>query len=157
MSPALTDQARKKIEEVVASYPSKEAALLPILHIVQREVGFISPKEEELVAQLLGIKPIKVKEVVTFYTMFNQKEVGKYHIQICSNLSCSLMGTEDLIDYLQQKLGIRVGETTSDKKFTLTTVQCLGACELAPCMMINLDYHGYLDKDKIDDILDNLE
>ena len=157
MSPALTDQARKKIEEVVSRYPSKEAAILPILHIVQREVGFISAEEEQLVSQLLGVKPIKVKEVVTFYTMFNQKEVGKYHIQICSNLSCSLMGTGDLIDYFQEKLGIRVGETTSDKRFTLTTVQCLGACEQAPCMMINLDYYGYLDKDKIDDILDNLE
>ena len=118
MSPALTDQARKKIEEVVSRYPSKEAAILPILHIVQREVGFISAEEEQLVSQLLGVKPIKVKEVVTFYTMFNQKEVGKYHIQICSNLSCSLMGTGDLIDYFQEKLGIRVGETTSHERGT---------------------------------------
>ena len=157
MSPELTDQTKKKIEEVVSRYASKEAALLPVLHLVQREVGFISQEQEKQVSQLLGIKPIKVKEVVTFYTMFNRTEIGKYHIQVCSNLSCSLLGAESLIEHLKQKLGIEVGETTADKKFTLTTVECLGACEQAPCMMINFDYHGNLDKEKIDDILDNLE
>jgi NADH-quinone oxidoreductase subunit E len=157
MSPELTDQTKKKIEEVASRYASKEAALLPILHLVQREVGFISNQEEKQVAQLLGIKPIKIKEVVTFYTMFNQTEIGKYHIQVCSNLSCSMLGAESLIDHLKQKLGIEVGETTPDKKYTLTTVECLGACEQAPCMMINFDYHGNLDKEKIDNILENLE
>lgn len=157
MSPELTDQTKKKIEEIASRYASKEAALLPVLHLVQREKGFISQQEEKQVAHLLNIKPIKIKEVVTFYTMFNQKEVGKYHIQICSNLSCSLLGAESLIDHLKNKLGIEVGETTSEKKFTLTTVECLGACEQAPCMMINFDYFGNLDKEKIDNILDNLE
>jgi len=157
MSPELTDQTKKKIEEIASRYASKEAALLPVLHLVQREKGFISRQEEKHVADLLNIKPIKVKEVVTFYTMFNQNEVGKYHIQVCSNLSCSLLGAESLIDHLESKLGIEVGETTSDKKFTLTTVECLGACELAPCMMVNFDYYGNLDKEKIDNILDKLE
>jgi NADH-quinone oxidoreductase E subunit len=157
MSPELTDQTKKKIEEVVLHYTNKEAALLPVLHLVQHEVGFISQQEEKQVAQLLGIKPIKIRQVVTFYTMFNQKEMGKYHIQVCSNLSCSLLGADSLIDHLKQKLGIEVGDTTSDKKFTLTTVECLGACEQAPCMMINFDYYGNLDKGKIDNILDNLE
>lgn len=157
MSPELTDQTKKKIEEIASRYASKEAALLPILHLVQREKGFISQQEEKQVAHLLNIKPIKIREVVTFYTMFNQKEVGKYHIQVCSNLSCSLLGAESLIDHLKDKLGIEVGETTSDQKFTLTTVECLGACEQAPCMMVNFDYYGNLDKGKIDNILDNLE
>ena len=157
MSPELTDQTKKKIEEIASRYTSKEAALLPVLHLVQREKGFISQQEEKQVAHLLNIKPIKIKEVVTFYTMFNQKEVGKYHIQVCSNLSCSLLGAESLIDHLKDKFGIEVGETTSDQKFTLTTVECLGACEQAPCMMVNFDYHGNLDKEKIDNILDNLE
>jgi NADH-quinone oxidoreductase E subunit len=157
MSPELTDQTKKKIEEIASRYASKEAALLPVLHLVQREKGFISQQEEKQVAHLLNIKPIKIKEVVTFYTMFNQKEVGKYHIQVCSNLSCSLLGAESLIDHLKDKLGIEVGETTSDQKFTLTTVECLGACEQAPCIMVNFDYHGNLDKEKIDNILDNLE
>ena len=157
MSPELTDQTKKKIEEIASRYASKEAALLPVLHLVQREMGFISQQEEKQVAHLLNIKPIKIKEVVTFYTMFNQKEVGKYHIQVCSNLSCSLLGAESLIDHLKDKFGIEVGETTSDQKFTLTTVECLGACEQAPCMMVNFDYYGNLDTGKIDNILDNLE
>jgi NADH-quinone oxidoreductase subunit E len=157
MSPELTDQTKKKIEEIAARYADKKAALLPVLHLVQHEVGLISNQEEKQVAQLLGIKPIKVREVLTFYTMFHKTEVGKYHIQVCSNLSCSLLGSESLIDHLKKKLGIGVGETTPDKKFSLTTVECLGACEQAPCMMINFDYHGNLDKEKIDNILDNLE
>lgn len=157
MSPELTDRTVKKIEEIASRYANKEAALLPVLNLVQNEVGFISKQEEDRVAQLLDLKPIKVKEVVTFYTMFNQEEIGKYHIQVCSNLTCTLLGAESLIDHLKNKLGIGEGETTTDKKFTLTTVECLGACEQAPCMMINFDYYGNLDREKIDEILDRLE
>jgi NADH-quinone oxidoreductase subunit E len=157
MSPELTDQTKKKIEEIASRYASKEAALLPVLHVVQNDVGCISTQEEQQVAELLDIMPIRVKEVVTFYTMFNQEPIGKHNIQVCSNLSCSLLGAESLIQHLQEKLGIQVGETTEDKKFTLTTVECLGACEKAPCMMVNFDYYENLDKEKIDQILDNLE
>jgi len=157
MSPALSEQTKKKIEEIVSRYARKEAALLPVLHLVQHELGFISSQEERQVADLLGIRPIKVKEVVTFYTMINQEPVGQYHIQVCSNISCSLLGSGPLIDHLKSKLGIEVGETTEDKRFTLSTVECLGACEQAPCMMINFDYYGNLDKEKIDEILDSLE
>ncbi len=157
MSPELTDQTKKKIEEIISRYASRDAALLPVLHLVQREMGFISQIEEKQVADLLNIRPIRVKEVVTFYTMFNQEPVGKYHIQVCSNLSCSLLGADSLIDHVKDKLGIEVGQTTADKKFTLTTVECLGACEQAPCMMINFDYFGNLDKEKIDKILNSLE
>ena len=89
--------------------------------------------------------------------MFLREQVGKYHIQICSNLTCSILGAENLIDYLKKKLGIGIGETTADQKFTLSTVECLGACEHAPCMMVNFDYYGNLDQDKIDEILDKLE
>lgn len=157
MSAEYSDQTKKKIEKIISRYPRKEAAILPILHLTQKEFGFISGEEEKLVAGVLGIKPIKVREIVTFYTMFNRKPVGKYHIQICSNLSCSLMGAESLIDYLKEKLGIEIGETTPDKKFTLSTVECLGACEQAPTMAINFDYYGNLNKKKIDEILDKLE
>jgi NADH-quinone oxidoreductase E subunit len=157
MSPALSEETKKKIEEIVSRYERKEAALLPVLHLVQHEMGFISSQEEKQVAELLGIRPIKVKEVVTFYTMINQEPVGRYHIQVCSNISCSLMGSGSLIEHLESKLGIEVGETTQDKRFTLSTVECLGACEQAPCMMINFDYYGNLNKEKIDEILDSLE
>ena len=157
MSPEFSDVTKKRLEEVIARYPKKNAALLPVLHLVQQEVGFISAAEEEQVAALLEIKPIQVREVVTFYTMYNRQPIGKYHIQVCSNLTCSLLGAQTLIDYLKEKLGIELGETTEDKKFTLTTVECLGACEQAPCMMVNYDYYGDLDQNRIDEILDHLE
>lgn len=157
MSPEFSDKTKKKIEEMLSRYPRKEAAILPVLHLTQQEFGFISSKEEKLVADILGIKPIEVREVVSFYTMLLRQPVGKYHIQVCTNLSCFLMGAEKLIDYLKEKLGIEPGQTTQDEKFTLTTVECLGACELAPSMMINFDYHENLDKKKIDEILDKLK
>ncbi len=157
MNPEYSAKTRKKIDEIVARYPQKEAAILPLLHITQQEFGFISPDSEKLVAEILGIKPIRVREVVTFYTMLEREPIGKYHIQVCSNLSCTLFGSEKLIDYLKGKLGIKPGETTKDKKFTLSLVECLGACEQAPCMMVNFDYYGNLDKKKIDKILDGLE
>ncbi len=157
MNPGFSERTRKKIDKIVARYPQKEAAILPLLHITQQEFGFISPDSEKLVAEILGIKPIRVREVVTFYTMLKREPIGKYYIQVCSNLSCALLGSEKLIDYLKEKLGIEPGQTTKDKKFTLSLVECLGACEQAPCMMINFDYYGNLDKKKIDKILDGLE
>ncbi len=157
MSPEFSENIQKKIKEIVARYPQKEAAILPVLHIAQQEFGYISPDEEKQVAKILGIKPIRVREVATFYTMLNREPVGKYHVQVCSNLTCSLLGAEKLIDYLKQKLGIEPGKISNDKKFSLSLVECLGACEQAPCMMINFDYHGNLDKKKIDKILDDLK
>ena len=157
MSLEFSDKTKKTIDKIIASYPQKEAALLPVLHVIQKEFGQISAEEEILAASLLGISQVKIREVVTFYTMFNRKAVGKYHIQVCSNLTCSLMGAANILNCIEEKLGIKPGETTSDKKFTLSTVECLGACEQAPSMMVNFDYHGHLDKEKIDEILDNLE
>lgn len=157
MSPEFSDNTKKQLEEIVSRYSRKEAALLPVLHLTQKEFGCISEVEEKLVAELLEIRPMHVREVVTFYTMLNQKPVGKYHIQVCSNLSCMLLGAESLIDYLAEKIGIKPGETSQDKKFTLSTVECLGACEMAPSMMVNFDYYGNLDKKKIDEILKSLK
>ncbi len=157
MSPEFSDRTKKKIEEIVARYPQKEAAILPVLHIIQQEFGSISPEEEKQAARILGVKPIRVRELVTFYTMFHRKALGKYHIQVCSNLSCSLLGADNLVDYLAEKLGIEPGETTPDKKFTLSKVECLGACERAPCMMINFNYYGDITPEKVDEILDGLK
>jgi len=157
MSLEFSDKTKKKIDKIIARYPQKEAALLPVLHVIQKEFGQISTEEEILAASLLGISHVKVREVVSFYTMFNRKAVGKYHIQVCSNLTCTLMGADNVLSFIEEKLGIKPGETTSDKKFSLSTVECLGACEQAPSMMINIDYYGYLDKEKINKILDNLE
>ena len=157
MNREFTAELKKRIEEITARYPSRQAALLPVLHLVQNEAGFISADEERSVAALLGIAPIKVREVVTFYTMFTRKPLGRFHLQICSNLGCSIAGGEAVLAHLRAKLGIGVGETTPDKKFTLTAVECLGACEQAPCMMVNYDYYGNLDPEKIDRILEDLK
>ena len=157
MSPEHTAALRQKIDETIARYPKKEAALLPVLRLVQQEAGCIQEEQERVVAQALGLKPIKIREVVTFYSMFLRRPIGRYHLQICTNLSCSLLGAESLVDYLKKKLGIGVGETTVDGRFTLSTVECLGACEQAPCLMVNFDYHGQLDRDKIDKILEGLK
>jgi NADH-quinone oxidoreductase subunit E len=157
MSLEFSEKAKKKIEEIVSRYPQKEAAILPVLHIIQQEFGSISPEVEKMVARILGMKPIRVRELVTFYTMFHRKALGKYHIQVCSNLSCSLMGADNLVDYLAEKLGIEPGETTPDKKFTLSKVECLGACERAPCMMVNFNYYGDISPEKVDEILDSLK
>ncbi len=157
MSPEFSEQTKKKIKEVISRYPKVEASLLPVLHLTQQEFGYIPVEAERAVAKMLKIKPIRVREAVTFYTMLHRQKVGKYHIQVCSNLTCSILGAEKLIDYLKEKLKIELGETTADKKFTLSTVECLGACEEAPCMQINFDHYGNLDRKKIDSILDSLE
>lgn len=147
----------KKVAEIVARYPRKQAALLPVLHFVQGEVGFVGPEEEAWIGRALGLKPIKIREVATFYTMIMRRPIGRYHIQVCANLTCTLLGSQSLLEYLQKKLGCGVGETTADQKFTLSTVECLGACEQAPCLMVNRDYYGQLDKERLDSILDSLQ
>lgn len=147
----------RKIDELASRYPKKEAALIPVLRLVQEEAGCLSPDEEEFVAQTLGLKRMRVREVITFYTMLTRRPLGKYHIQVCTNLSCSLLGSATLLEYLQKKLGIGVGETSADRKFTLTPVECLGACDQAPCMMVNTEYHGNLDPEEIDRILAGLD
>ncbi|MBN1271699.1 MAG: NADH-quinone oxidoreductase subunit NuoE [Candidatus Aminicenantes bacterium] len=157
MSPQFSEKALKQVEKIVARYPHKEAALLPVLVLARREFGRIAEEEEKLVAAILGIKPIKVREVVTFYSMLNREKIGKYHIQVCSNISCTVMGAETLLDHIRKKIGIEPGQTTEDGKFSLSTVECLGACEMAPCMMVNEHYYGNLDKKKIDKILDKME
>lgn len=157
MSREFTPALKKRIEGVLAHYPNKQAGLLPVLRLVQSEKGFISAEDERIVAALLGLRPIKVREVVTFYTLFVRKPLGQFHIQVCSNLSCSLAGGEKILEHLKARLGIRIGQTTPDGKYTLTEVECLGACEQAPCMMVNFDYYGNLDPEKIDRILEGLK
>lgn len=135
----------------------KRSALLSILSLIQKEEGYLTNEAIEEMAEFLGLTPVEVHEVATFYTMFNLRPVGKYHIQVCNNLSCSLLGAESFIRYLEEKLQIRVGETTPDNLFTLTTVECLGSCGTAPVMQVNEEYYENLTKEKVDAILEKLQ
>jgi NADH-quinone oxidoreductase subunit E len=143
----------KEMEAIAASYPVRKSAILPLLHLAQREFGFIDNEVVELVADVLGLKPIHVEEALSFYTMFHRSISGKYVIQVCTNLSCSLLGSEDIVSYLEKRLGIPRGSTTSDCLVTLRTVECLGSCGTAPAMMINDTYYENLSVEKVEAIL----
>ncbi len=146
----------KEAQRIISLYPRKESSLLPLLHIAQREFGYISDEVEAYIAELLQIPPIHVREVVSFYTMFRKRPLGKYHIQVCRNISCSLLGSDGLIDYLKKQLGIDEGETTSDGLFTLSTVECLGSCGTAPVIQINDVYYENMSREKLERLLEEL-
>jgi len=156
VTPSFSEETRARFERMLARYPDRQAAILPTLHLAQREFGFLSPETISTVAALLGFTPAQIEGVATFYTMYNRKPVGKYHLQVCRNLSCSLMGAEALIEHVSRKLGVAPGETTADGRFTLTTVECLGSCGTAPVMQINDDYYENLTEESVDAILDGL-
>lgn len=156
MSVAFSAEAMARFERIVARYPVREAAIMPALHLAQREFGYLSDEVIEYVAGLFGVSPARVEGVATFYTMYNRRPVGKYHVQICRNLSCSLMGAEHLIERASRKLGISPGETTPDGKFTLSLVECLGSCGTAPVMQVNDDYYENLTGESLEAILDGL-
>ena len=138
-------------------YPTKVALLLPALHAAQKQVGWLPPEIMEEVGAYIGIHPAQVREVASFYTMYNLNPVGKYHLKICTNVSCALRGAEKLVEHCQEKLGIVCGQTTPDKRFTLNEEECLGACGTAPAMMLNDDYFENLDAKRLDGILAELE
>jgi len=145
-----------ELERILPRYPNRAAAILPALHLVQKEFGHIPDEAIPCVAAAVGTSPADVEGVATFYTMYNRRPVGKHHLQICRNLSCSLMGAEHLLAHLSGKLGIRPGETTPDGMFTLSVVECLGSCGTAPVMQVNDDYHENLTVDSIDALLETL-
>jgi len=156
VSLAFSKETLAKYERLLSRYPKREAAILPTLYLAQREFGHLSEEAIRYVADLLGFTPARIDGVATFYTMYNRKPVGKYHLQVCRNLSCSLMGAEHLIERVAEKLGVQPGETTSDGRFTLSTVECLGSCGTAPVMQVNDDYYENLSEESIDAILDRL-
>ena len=149
----LTEQNLKKIEEIKKRYPTAKAALLPTLWIAQEQYGWISQETMKEVASLLILPYGHVLGVVSFYSMFYDKPIGKYHLQVCTNVSCQLLGSEKIVDYLSKKCGTKIGETSVDAKYTLSEVECLGSCGTAPMMQINDEYYENLTKEKIDHIL----
>ena len=149
----LSEGAVKEINELTSRYASLRSAVMPALYVVQREYGYITEEGMREVAEILGVNPIQVFEIATFYTMYNKRPVGKYHIQVCTNIACSLLGAGHIVDFLSKKLRIKAKETTPDKMFTLSKVECLGSCGTAPMMQINDKYYEDLTEGKIEEIL----
>lgn len=153
---AFSEAQLAEVRRLQALYPDPRAALLPVLRMAQEAFGCVSPAVETYVARLFDLTPAHVHEVVTFYTLFFRKPVGRHVVSVCHNLSCSLRGAEDAIAYLQERLGIEPGETTPDGRVTLLRVECLCACELAPMMQVDDAYVGPLDRAVIDRVLEGL-
>jgi NADH-quinone oxidoreductase subunit E len=157
MALQFSPETLKKFEETVARYPKKEAAMLPVLYLAQQEFGHLGPEAIEYVARLMEQAPARVRGVVSFYTMFNMKPIGRHHIQVCRTLSCALGGAERITAFIKQKLGIEIGQTTADGRFTLSEVECLASCGTAPMMQVNDEYYENLNEDKVAVILENLK
>lgn len=154
---AFTEEKLKKVQEIIERYPDgkQKSALIPVLHLAQEEFGgWLSAETMDYVASLLKIEPIEVYEVATFYSMYNLKPVGRYLFEVCQTGPCMLNGSDQIIDYIKEKLGIGVGETTADGLFTLKTVECLGACGYAPMMQLGKHYREHLTREKVDQIIE---
>lgn len=148
----------KEVQELTKHYPKgkEKSALIPLLHIAQEDAGgWLSVEVLDSVAEILGITPIEVYEVATFYTMFNLKPVGNYVLEVCQTGPCMLKGSDAIIEYIKDKLNIEIGQTTEDGMFTLKAVECLGACGYAPMMQLGKYYHEYLTLEKVDEILEH--
>jgi NADH-quinone oxidoreductase E subunit len=153
----LNEATIKEITTRMERYPSRRSAILPALTAAYRQVGHLEPTIYREISRIIQIPYVEIAEAASFYTMFPKHEVGRYLIQVCHNISCTLRGADNLLIYLQEKLGINMGETTSDKLFTLISVECLGGCSAAPMMQVNDKYYEDLTREKIDKILADLK
>jgi NADH-quinone oxidoreductase subunit E len=147
----------QRIDELRSQFPTEQALLLPLLHEIQAKEGWISKEAIKEAASFLHLPVARVEEVVSFYTMYNRKPVGKQHVQICTNIACYLRGADHLLQCLEKRLGIHEGQTTPDGKYTLTAVECLAACGTAPVVQVNNDYHENLDEKSLNQLMDRLD
>jgi NADH-quinone oxidoreductase subunit E len=156
----ISDSTRARFAREVAKFPAdqKQSAVMACLSIVQQELGWVSPDSEQVVAEVLGMPVMAVHEVTTFYNMYNQKPVGKFKLNVCTNLPCQLRGGQKALEHLERKLGVHAGETTLDGLFTLQPSECQGACADAPVLLVN-DRHmcSFMSHDKLDQLVDSLK
>jgi len=153
---AFPPEAMARIEKILTRYPTKQAALLPVLWVAQETWGWISKESAEEVARILGLPVSHVDGVLTFYTMFNLRPMGRNLLQICTSISCHLRGAGRLLDHCKRRLGVEMEGTTPDGKFTLVEVECIAGCDRAPSMMVNDKYYEPMDEAKLDALLDRL-
>ena len=157
MTSTFSKAAQERIPGIIARYAEKRGALLPLLWLAQEERGYVSEEAMKEIAGWLDLTPPQVYETVTFYTMYNRRPIGKYHIQVCRSLMCALVGTENLLGWIHAKASIATGQTTPDGLFTLSQVECLGSCGTAPMMQVNDEYHENLTTEKVDRLLESLK
>ena len=150
-----SEAAIKELEAIRDKYPSARGALLPAIYIAQREFGYLSPEAYEAVSAALGVPKATVRGVATFYAMYKHKPMGRHVVQLCTNVSCMILGAEKLVDYLKTKYGLEPGGMTSDGRFSLVIMECIGACGTAPAMLVDTDFHENLDAKSIIDTLEN--
>jgi NADH-quinone oxidoreductase subunit E len=143
-------------EEIIARYPRPKSALIPLLHLAQEQDGYVADDAMEHIAELLGITPAEVLGTCSFYEMFKREPVGEYLVNVCTNISCLLLGGEELLEHLESRLGIKAGSTTSDGTFTLEDVECIAACTEAPCLQVNYRYFYKVTPDAADALLEDL-
>ncbi|HEX7078013.1 MAG TPA: NADH-quinone oxidoreductase subunit NuoE [Candidatus Eisenbacteria bacterium] len=153
----ISPDARRKIEALKSEYETNQSALIPALHLAQADQGWVGEETQREVAQILGVTEQSVRAVVSFYTMFHQRPVGRHLLQVCRNLSCCLLGGMKLQKQIEERLGITEGETTKDGRFTLISVECLGSCGTAPVVMVNDRYHENVTPQELDRLLSELE
>jgi len=152
----LTAESQKLMKDAAARYPKRKSAILPALTIAYKQLGHLDDDIYREISTVINVPYVEIAEAATFYTMFPKKPRGKYLIQVCNNISCALLGSDSLIEYLESKLEIRLGETTGDNLFTLIQAECLGSCATAPMMQINDDFYENLTRAKVDSILEDL-
>jgi len=153
----LSQKSVQEIKEKAARYPRRKSAILPALTVAYRQLGYVDDAIYKEISKVIEIPTVEIAEAATFYTMFAKQPRGKYLIQVCHNISCALLGADSLIVYLEEKLGIKKGETTEDNLFTLISVECLGSCATAPMVQINNDYYENLTRERVDQILEELK
>lgn len=152
----LNESNKQKLEELRKRYPTSQALVLPVLWMVQEQEGYISEDAMKYVAAILNVSYGHILGVVTFYTMFHSKPLGSHHIEVCTNVSCMLRGCDKIVEHLENKLGITFGETSKDKKWTLSEAECLGSCGTAPMLAIADEYYENVTPQKVDEILERL-
>ncbi len=149
----LSDKLYSKFDQVIARYPVRRSAMVPLLLFAQDEIGYVSDEVIEEVARRLEVKPIEVIEVISYYSMLHRQPIGRHHLQVCTNISCMLRGAEDIFEYCSRRLGIGNKQRTPDGQFSLEEVECLGACCGAPAMQVNYDYYENLTPEKLDGLI----
>jgi NADH-quinone oxidoreductase subunit E len=153
----LSDKLKGKFDRIIARYPLKRSAIGPLLLMAQDEIGYVSDEAIEEIARRVGVRPIEVIEDVSYYSMLRRQPIGKYNLQVCTNISCMLRGGDEIFQHCAKRLGIGHKQTTPDGLFSLEEVECLGACCGAPAMQVNYDYYENLTPEKVDELIEQLK